>query len=208
MSHFSEWVARGGPFRDSMPTASRLMGRTWNVTAGTCLSSRSTHRFAAPIAPRLMPVGRIPSPNLFDSLSNCLKRSRTRDASRMQPVFSKSSWLRSRALVLNWARWSSSSRRASPSTHGSLKSSSQPCGSTTPARSSASPGGTGGLVYYRLHGSPRMYYSTYDDAYLDKLAKELVTAAAVRPTWCIFDNTALGAATANALRVMERLRVV
>jgi uncharacterized protein YecE (DUF72 family) len=72
----------------------------------------------------------------------------------------------------------------------------------------ASPGGTGGLVYYRLHGSPRMYYSTYDDAYLDKLAKELVTAAAVRPTWCIFDNTALGAATANALRVMERLRVV
>jgi uncharacterized protein YecE (DUF72 family) len=72
----------------------------------------------------------------------------------------------------------------------------------------AGPGGWRGLGYYRLHGAPRMYYSSYDDAYLDKLAKELVASARARPTWCIFDNTALGAATANALGVMERIRAV
>ena len=69
----------------------------------------------------------------------------------------------------------------------------------------AGPGGWSDFGYYRLHGSPRMYYSSYDEGYLDKLAKELVASAGVRPTWCIFDNTALGAATANALGLMERL---
>jgi uncharacterized protein YecE (DUF72 family) len=72
----------------------------------------------------------------------------------------------------------------------------------------AGPGGWNGLAYYRLHGSPRTYYSSYDDSHLDRLAKELIGSASARPTWCIFDNTALGAATANALGVMERLHVV
>jgi uncharacterized protein YecE (DUF72 family) len=72
----------------------------------------------------------------------------------------------------------------------------------------AGPGGWRGLGYHRLHGSPQMYYSSYDDAYLDKLAKELVASGRARPTWCIFDNTALGAATANALGLMERIRAV
>ena len=34
----------------------------------------------------------------------------------------------------------------------------------------AEPGGWDGLVYYRLHGSPRMYYSAYTAEYLDSLA--------------------------------------
>ncbi len=72
----------------------------------------------------------------------------------------------------------------------------------------AHPGGWGSLGYYRLHGSPRIYYSSYDEGYLDRLAKELVASARARPTWCIFDNTALGAATANALGLMERLGTV
>jgi len=72
----------------------------------------------------------------------------------------------------------------------------------------ACPGGWSGLGYYRLHGSPRMYYSSYDEGYLDKLVEELAASARARPTWCIFDNTALGAATANALGLMERLRAV
>jgi uncharacterized protein YecE (DUF72 family) len=67
------------------------------------------------------------------------------------------------------------------------------------------PGGWRGLAYFRLHGSPRTYYSSYDDGYLDSLAKKL---GALRrrgiPAWCIFDNTASGAATANALSVIER----
>jgi len=75
-----------------------------------------------------------------------------------------------------------------------------------PARvpAAAEPGGWPGTVYYRLHGSPRVYYSRYDDAYLAALAARL-RASAVAP-WCIFDNTALGAATANACELLARLR--
>ena len=77
-----------------------------------------------------------------------------------------------------------------------------------PARvpAAAEPGGWAGLAYFRLHGSPRMYYSAYDDAYLDALARRLRAAAAgADAVWCIFDNTALGAATANALGLLARL---
>jgi uncharacterized protein YecE (DUF72 family) len=70
----------------------------------------------------------------------------------------------------------------------------------------AEPGGWLDTAYFRLHGSPRMYYSAYDGAYLDELAATLTTlAASVRSAWCIFDNTALGAATANAFELMQKL---
>ncbi len=65
------------------------------------------------------------------------------------------------------------------------------------------PGGWPGLLYYRLHGSPRIYYSEYTPAYLDAVAAS-IRAAGV-PAWCIFDNTASGAATANALDLLDRL---
>lgn len=62
------------------------------------------------------------------------------------------------------------------------------------------PGGDPGLVYVRLHGSPRMYYSAYERRVLDALAVRLQHAAASDASaWCIFDNTASGAATADAL---------
>lgn len=62
------------------------------------------------------------------------------------------------------------------------------------------PGGWRGLAYFRLHGSPRMYYSSYEDDFLDTLAGKLRELRRRRiPTWCIFDNTTLGAATSNAL---------
>jgi len=67
------------------------------------------------------------------------------------------------------------------------------------------PGGWSGLVYYRLHGSPRIYYSEYSEQYLDALAGAVVEAARAAPVWCIFDNTAEGAATANALSLRERI---
>lgn len=60
------------------------------------------------------------------------------------------------------------------------------------------PGGWPGFAYWRLHGSPRMYWSAYDDAALAALAESL-TAGPPRETWCVFDNTASGAAAANAL---------
>jgi uncharacterized protein YecE (DUF72 family) len=68
------------------------------------------------------------------------------------------------------------------------------------------PGGWDRFVYYRLHGTPRVYYSSYDDAALRAIS-DCLSAAAV-PAWCIFDNTAMDAATANALDVVERLGAV
>jgi uncharacterized protein YecE (DUF72 family) len=62
------------------------------------------------------------------------------------------------------------------------------------------PGGWRGLAYFRLHGSPRMYYSSYEHPFLDALAGKLAALRRARiPVWCIFDNTTLGAATTNAL---------
>lgn len=64
----------------------------------------------------------------------------------------------------------------------------------------------GGVAYYRLHGSPRMYYSAYDDAFVQALAMRMVNDAAhAKAVWCIFDNTAEGAATVNALAMQELL---
>ena len=67
-------------------------------------------------------------------------------------------------------------------------------------------GGWDGLVYYRLHGSPRVYYSAYDDAYLEALADKLTNAAKSAEVWCIFDNTVEGAATVNGLDLTGRVR--
>ena len=78
-----------------------------------------------------------------------------------------------------------------------------------PARvpEAAEPAGWNGIVYYRLHGSPRVYYHTYSDEYLDTLAGKLRAhlASSSAPVWCIFDNTALGAATTNAVQLMSKL---
>jgi len=68
------------------------------------------------------------------------------------------------------------------------------------------PGGWEGMAYYRLHGSPRVYYSSYDAAFLDALAGRLrAYSAGGRPCWCIFDNTTLGAGTANAFDLAARV---
>ena len=68
------------------------------------------------------------------------------------------------------------------------------------------PGGWRGLAYFRLHGFPRVYYSSYESGFLDALAGKLRALRRRRiPTWCIFDNTTLGAGTANALSIIERL---
>jgi uncharacterized protein YecE (DUF72 family) len=60
------------------------------------------------------------------------------------------------------------------------------------------------IVYYRLHGSPVMYHSRYDVAYLERLAAHMRSIKRT-PVWCIFDNTARGAATLNAIELDELL---
>jgi uncharacterized protein YecE (DUF72 family) len=60
------------------------------------------------------------------------------------------------------------------------------------------PGGWPGLRYWRLHGSPKIYYSNYSETALARLSTEL------KPTdWCIFDNTAAFAALGNALSLQS-----
>jgi uncharacterized protein YecE (DUF72 family) len=67
-------------------------------------------------------------------------------------------------------------------------------------KSASVPGGWDGFSYWRLHGSPKIYCSDYDAHFLKALAARLSSDA-----WVIFDNTALGHATENALALQERV---
>jgi uncharacterized protein YecE (DUF72 family) len=68
-------------------------------------------------------------------------------------------------------------------------------------------GGWPGLAYWRLHGSPRMYYSAYAPERLTNYARDMRQAAdAGAQAWCIFDNTALGAGAFDAATTLELLR--
>lgn len=61
-------------------------------------------------------------------------------------------------------------------------------------------------AYWRWHGSPRIYYSAYEPCALAALAAQV--QAAHRPAhtaWVIFDNTAHGKATGNALHLQRLL---
>ncbi|GAB6386789.1 DUF72 domain-containing protein [Stutzerimonas marianensis] len=72
-----------------------------------------------------------------------------------------------------------------------------------PFAEAGEPAGWAGMRYYRLHGSPRVYYSSYEPDWLERLDARLAEAPSDVPQWCIFDNTASGAATANALALDE-----
>ncbi|WP_114949114.1 DUF72 domain-containing protein [Microvirga calopogonii] len=75
-----------------------------------------------------------------------------------------------------------------------------------PHPSAGIPGGWTGLVYYRLHGSPKMYYSAYSHEVITETAKTLGDhVKAGRAAWCIFDNTAAFAATGDALSALKLL---
>jgi uncharacterized protein YecE (DUF72 family) len=75
-----------------------------------------------------------------------------------------------------------------------------------PARvpDAALPGGAASLAYFRLHGSPRMYYSEYDAGFLETLTTAL-RASKAEHAWCIFDNTVSGAAAGNAVTIQQRV---
>lgn len=66
---------------------------------------------------------------------------------------------------------------------------------------------TGLIQYIRLHGSPTMYHSSYSEDYLADLARRLEAAhASGRQSWCVFDNTASGAAVDNAHCLLAKMR--
>lgn len=60
--------------------------------------------------------------------------------------------------------------------------------------------------YWRWHGSPRMYYSDYEEPALRELATAVrARAPAGTRRLVVFDNTAHGFAAANAARLQEIL---
>jgi uncharacterized protein YecE (DUF72 family) len=67
-----------------------------------------------------------------------------------------------------------------------------------PASGADQPAGWTGVVYYRLHGSPRKYWSRYERERISALATALTQLPLDADIWCVFDNTASGAATENA----------
>jgi uncharacterized protein YecE (DUF72 family) len=69
-----------------------------------------------------------------------------------------------------------------------------------PAGAPFAPGGWHGFAYWRLHGAPRMYYSAYDAERLRQIAAAMDSVPG--PAWCVFDNTAFGAATTDALTLV------
>ncbi len=59
------------------------------------------------------------------------------------------------------------------------------------------------LAYYRLHGSPREYWSSYGPTQVRQWAEEMANYSRATRVWCIFDNTASGAALANAMELRQ-----
>jgi uncharacterized protein YecE (DUF72 family) len=74
----------------------------------------------------------------------------------------------------------------------------------TPFAQAKLPGGSPALRYFRWHGSPRKYYSSYSATRLAAFAAE-VSAFGRSNSWCIFDNTAAYAAWDNAQAIAKLL---
>ncbi len=65
--------------------------------------------------------------------------------------------------------------------------------------------GNGAVVYHRWHGVPTTYRSRYDADWIAAHAAELAAWPTHADVWCIFDNTASGAAAVNALELRDAL---
>ena len=76
-----------------------------------------------------------------------------------------------------------------------------------PVPDAAAPAGWPRVAYFRLHGSPRTYWSRYDENAMTMLAATVGRMSTAEQVWCVFDNTASGAAIENACELRERLIV-
>lgn len=68
------------------------------------------------------------------------------------------------------------------------------------------PGGHPGIAYFRWHGSPRIYRSDYGEDWIAAQARRLLALGDEVQRWCIFDNTAAGAALKNARQLRHHLQ--
>jgi uncharacterized protein YecE (DUF72 family) len=76
-----------------------------------------------------------------------------------------------------------------------------------PVPEARNPAGSPRVAYFRLHGSPRAYWSRYDDNFLTVLAATIARMSSAEQVWCVFDNTASGAAIENACELRERITI-
>ena len=76
-----------------------------------------------------------------------------------------------------------------------------------PVPEAVAPGGWSRVAYFRLHGSPRKYWSRYGKDDIAALAATVRSIPSAEDVWCVFDNTASGAAIENASELIERLSV-
>jgi uncharacterized protein YecE (DUF72 family) len=74
-----------------------------------------------------------------------------------------------------------------------------------PVLAATVPTGWSRLAYFRLHGSPQTYWSSYDEAFIATLAATLRSFVDAEDVWCVFDNTARGAAIENAWELCTKL---
>ena len=81
---------------------------------------------------------------------------------------------------------------ADPMRHGSVDAGGVPV-----------PGGWPGMAYFRLHGSPRMYYSQYGAEFLEGVAKAVRVREKTGPVWVVFDNTAAGHGFGDAVGLQQ-----
>jgi uncharacterized protein YecE (DUF72 family) len=58
--------------------------------------------------------------------------------------------------------------------------------------------------YYRFHGVPKLYYSGYDDAFLEKVFKKISSSKKAEKAFLYFNNTAAAEALHNA-RYLQQL---
>lgn len=70
------------------------------------------------------------------------------------------------------------------------------CGVSYPGLISDAPAGLP-TSYYRFHGVPRLYYSKYDEAFVQRIAQQ-VASSETKEAFIYFNNTASGAAIENA----------
>lgn len=60
--------------------------------------------------------------------------------------------------------------------------------------------------YYRFHGVPRLFYSEYDQSFIEKIFSQLSSHAELRTAYIYFNNTASTAALHNAAYFQELVK--
>lgn len=61
------------------------------------------------------------------------------------------------------------------------------------------------VCYYRFHGVPKVYYSSYDEAFLQKVVTAIKGNSRTQKAYLYFNNTAAAAALANAQCVQNSI---